>query len=105
MDLIKRRWLMLTEGGGGGYNDGVCVEDTARVRSKVIDDGIVKQIKCWRQRNGPANGGRASERLRAHLSPYSSHTLFLHFDTFFTVSRLACRNLDLHRRLHRRNVL
>lgn len=46
--------------GGGGYNDSMCVEDTARVRSKVIDDGIVKQIKCWRQRNGPVNGDRAS---------------------------------------------
>lgn len=33
-------------------DDGVCVEDKARVRSKIIHNGIVKQIKCSRQRNG-----------------------------------------------------
>lgn len=35
---------------GGGYNDAVCVQDTVRVRSK-IEYGIMKQIKCSRQRN------------------------------------------------------
>lgn len=50
MELIKARWLMPNRRGEDIIT--ACVEDTARVRSKIIDNGFVKQIKCLRQRNG-----------------------------------------------------